>query len=144
MRQSIGGAALAVAAALGIGGCVGSEATFSPGDAASTDSGSLTGKVDGGSVDSGKPPGDGAASLDATADSRTNPDSSANADAADAGPPPPPPVRGKAGLDVTAGGSVSKSTSFKLVGAVGESPGGNGIAKSSSYTLKGGVIAGTQ
>jgi hypothetical protein len=48
------------------------------------------------------------------------------------------------GFDLTAGGNVSKSPSYKLVGAVGESPGGNGMNKSKSYTLKGGVVSDTQ
>jgi hypothetical protein len=64
----------------------------------------------------------------------------------DAGLAPPPPVTtpGKAGFDLAAGGNVSSSAKYKLVGVVGEGPGGNVIAKSASYTLKGGVVAATQ
>jgi hypothetical protein len=58
--------------------------------------------------------------------------------------PPPPPVSGKAGFGLTAGGSVSTSTHYKLVGAVGESPGAALVSTSTSYTLKGGLVAATQ
>jgi hypothetical protein len=58
--------------------------------------------------------------------------------------PPPPPVGGKAGFDITAGGNVSTSTNYKLIGSVGEAPGGNVVSKSTSYTLKGGLVAATQ
>jgi hypothetical protein len=52
------------------------------------------------------------------------------------------PVRpGKPGLDLTAGGSVSTSPRYKLVGVLGESPGGNVVGRSASYTLYGGVVA---
>jgi hypothetical protein len=61
----------------------------------------------------------------------------------DAQPPPPPP-HGKPGFDLTAGGNSSKSASYALIGAVGEGPGGNGVSKSTKYTLKGGIVAGTQ
>ena len=53
-------------------------------------------------------------------------------------------VQGRQGFDLTAGGNVSKSPSYKLVGAVGESPGGNKMSKSTSYTVRGGVIFETQ
>ena len=56
----------------------------------------------------------------------------------------PPPVPGKPGYDTVTGGSWSKSTNFSLVGAIGESPGGNTVGKSANYTLNGGVIAVTQ
>jgi hypothetical protein len=52
---------------------------------------------------------------------------------------PPPP--GKPGLDITAGGTWGKSAHFALVAAAGESPGGNRVGTSTSYTLKAGVIA---
>jgi len=51
------------------------------------------------------------------------------------------PVRpGKPGFDLTAGGSVSRSPRYKLVGALGESPGGNVVGGATSYTLYGGVV----
>jgi hypothetical protein len=53
-------------------------------------------------------------------------------------------MHGKQAFDLTAGGNVSKSPSYKLVGAVGESPGGNGMSKSTSYTVRGGVVSETQ
>jgi hypothetical protein len=51
------------------------------------------------------------------------------------------PRPGKPGLDLTAGGSVSTSPKYRLVGALGESPGGNVVGKSAAYTLYGGVVA---
>jgi len=51
----------------------------------------------------------------------------------------PPPS--KPGFDLTAGGNVSTSPKYRLVGTLGESPGGNVVGKSASYTLYGGVVA---
>jgi hypothetical protein len=48
---------------------------------------------------------------------------------------------GKPGLDLTAGGNVSTSPKYRLVGALGESPGGNVVGRSASYTLYGGLVA---
>lgn len=59
-------------------------------------------------------------------------------------PPPPPPAVGKPGMDVTAGGNVSKTSRYTLIATVGEAPGGNVVSKSSMYTLKAGVVAATQ
>ncbi len=56
----------------------------------------------------------------------------------------PPPLASKPGLDITAGGTYSASASYSLIGAVGESPGGNNVSKSQHYALKAGVIAATQ
>lgn len=70
-------------------------------------------------------------------------DGGGTADGGDGGRPPPP-VPGKPGFDLTAGGNISKSTGYKLFGAVGEGPGSNVIGKSPKYTLKGGVVAVTQ
>jgi hypothetical protein len=71
-----------------------------------------------------------------------------DADAADVGPeispPPPPPEGGKTGMDLTAGGNVSSSPNYKLIGSLGEAPGGNSVSKSQNYTLKGGLVAATQ
>jgi hypothetical protein len=66
----------------------------------------------------------------------------AAADAMDSAPPPPVP--GKPGFDFTAGGNTSVSENYKLIGAVGEAPGSNVVGRSTNYTLKGGVVAGTQ
>lgn len=75
----------------------------------------------------------------------TDADAGAKADSADApvdtGLPPTP---AKPGFDLTAGGAASRSTSYFLVGAVGESPGWNGVSISTSYTLHGGVVGSTQ
>lgn len=59
-------------------------------------------------------------------------------------PPPPPPVAGKPGMDITAAGTYGKSSKYALVAAVGESPGGNSVGKSSKFTLQAGVVAVTQ
>ena len=57
----------------------------------------------------------------------------------------PPPVAGKAGTDLTAGGILSTSANYQLIGALGESPGGvTALSTSTHYVLQGGVIAGTQ
>jgi hypothetical protein len=76
---------------------------------------------------------------------------------ADVAPPPPvdadmpevgvdaqPPPTGKPGLDFTAGGVFGKSSHHSMVAALGESPGGNLIGKTSRFTLQAGVIAVTQ
>jgi hypothetical protein len=82
---------------------------------------------------------------DGQADSSPGMDADAKADGGDAlvesGPPPTP---AKPGFDLTAGGAVSKSTHYFFVGAVGESPGWNGVSTSTSYTMHGGVIGSTQ
>jgi len=71
------------------------------------------------------------------------PEDAALADTGSDSPPPPPP--GKPGFDITAAGNTSTSTHYVLIGALGESPGGNIVTGTSpSYVLKGGVIAGTQ
>ncbi|MGO9837839.1 MAG: hypothetical protein ACLP1X_26930 [Polyangiaceae bacterium] len=56
------------------------------------------------------------------------------------------PIPNRPGLDITAGGNTSTSTSYLLIGAVGEGPGTANmiVGTSMNYTLKGGVIAGTQ
>jgi hypothetical protein len=56
----------------------------------------------------------------------------------------PPPTPAKPGFDMTAGGAASRSAHYFLVGAVGESPGWNGVSVSTSYTLHGGVVGSTQ
>ena len=57
----------------------------------------------------------------------------------------PPPVTGKPGTDLTAGGGVQSSAHFKMITALGESPGGNVIVSSSAnFVIHGGVVAGTQ
>ena len=57
-----------------------------------------------------------------------------------AGPAP----AGNPGMDLTSGGNVSASPHYTLVGAVSETPGGNVVATSKSYTLAGGVVANGQ
>jgi hypothetical protein len=94
-----------------------------------------------GAADTSVPPTDAQpdTSPGADADAGSKPDS---ADArVDTGPPPTP---AKAGFDLTAGGAASRSTNYFLVGAVGESPGWNGVSLSTSYTLHGGVVGSTQ
>jgi hypothetical protein len=59
-------------------------------------------------------------------------------------PPPPPPPPGKPGFDLTSGGNVSTSTHYKLVGALGEAPGGYTLSTSTTYKFRGGVVAETQ
>lgn len=127
---------------LATGGCTGLLGDFGSGPAG--DSGTIDAGIAGdGGGDSSMTPvdaGDGSPLLNEAAppnDSALGDDSPADA------PRPPPP--GKPGFDLTAGGNTSTSTNYILIGAIGESPGGNIITGTSpSYTLKGGVIAGTQ
>lgn len=60
----------------------------------------------------------------------------------DAGPPDVGPP-GAPGFGLSAGAAVMTSAGFKLYGVLGESPGGNTVSKSASYTLRGGVIGAT-
>jgi hypothetical protein len=59
----------------------------------------------------------------------------------DAGPPVGPP--GVPGFGLSAGAAVMKSANYKVYAVLGESPGGNTVSKSASYTLHGGVIGTT-
>jgi hypothetical protein len=105
---------------------------------------------DGNTPDSNGPmPGDsggmdssiGDSGRDASADAPTTVDAPVDAPI-EAGPPP---VAGKAGTDITAGGILSASANYQLIGALGESPGGvTALSTSTHYVLQGGVIAGTQ
>jgi hypothetical protein len=118
-----------------LGGCTGVLGDFTVGGSGGEDSGPT--------VDGNLPP-----PTDASSHPDTNPPPPVDAgtdggqtDAAEAGPPPTP---GKAGLDLTTGGTYSKSAKFSMWAAVGESPGGNTVSKSASFKLQGGVVAGTQ
>lgn len=113
-----------------------------------------TGGGGGGSTDGGRPDvgtGGGEAGRpdgapDSSSSSGSSGGSSGGGDAGDdAPPPPPPPPAGKPGFDITSAGGSSASTNYKLrVGALGEAPGGYVVGHSINYTLKGGVVAGTQ
>jgi hypothetical protein len=76
-------------------------------------------------TDSGEMDGGG----DATPDVLSTPD---------VGPP------GNPGVAITAGGTYSKSAHYTVIGALGESPGGNTTAQSQNYKLQSGVIGATQ
>ncbi len=56
----------------------------------------------------------------------------------------PPPVAGRPGSDLTSGGQVSISASYKLVGAVSESPGQNASESSPNHKIVTGIIGTTQ
>jgi len=149
VRAMVGRRGLALILSLGAAACVGSEATFSGGDAAGTgaDGMSAMGSVEGGSHDgastsSGASSGDAAPSSEAGSGAQSGSTGDGGGSSGDGGGAHPAPS--KPGFDITAGGNISKSTGYRLVGAVGESPGGNVVGKSKSYTLKGGVVAGTQ
>jgi hypothetical protein len=47
-------------------------------------------------------------------------------------------------MDVVSGGTVMKSTSYKLVLTTGQSPGGNGVMASTNFKLRSGVVGATQ
>jgi hypothetical protein len=71
-------------------------------------------------------------------------DGSSGSGSSDAGPeaqPPPPP--GQPAFDMVAGGAVSTSANYVLIGTVGESP-GVVVGTSPSYKLRGGVVGATQ
>lgn len=132
--------AFSLALALGTAsGCTSLLGDFASGGGGSTGDGGKAdvqaGTGDGGSSSSGGP------STDAMSDTGVTPmDASDEGEAA----PPPPPAAGKPGFDLTSGGNSGASINYKLRSALGEAPGGYVIGKSSSYVLKGGVIAGTQ
>jgi len=129
----------ALALVFAAGGCTGLLGDFGAGPAG--DGGTLDTGVHGSSGGAtGGDAGDGsAAPSEAAPPADAPPGDGAQVDA----PPLPPP--GKPGFDLTAAGNTSTSPNYVLLGAVGESPGGNIIVgRSSSYILKGGVIAGTQ
>lgn len=133
---------LMLALMLATGGCTGLLGDFGAGPAG--DSGTIDVGIAGSSGgDASVPQGDaGDASLLPTEGAAPGDSALGNDSPADATPTPPP---GKPGFDITAGGNTSTSTNYILIAAVGESPGGNIIIGTSpSYTLKGGVIAGTQ
>jgi hypothetical protein len=55
-----------------------------------------------------------------------------------------PPVVGRPGSDLTSGGQISTSASYKLIGAVSESPGQNQTSSSPSHKVVTGIIGTTQ
>jgi hypothetical protein len=55
-----------------------------------------------------------------------------------------PSVTGNTASGLTAGGAYSTSANYKLVGSVGQAPGGNTSSGSASFKLQGGVIGATQ
>jgi len=117
-------------------------------DGVSTDSGTPAGN------DGGKPPNtedgsvgiDSPVSEDGAAPDNFVPPSDGGTDSADATPPPnldagPP---GNPGLAITTGGTYSTSAHFLVIGAMGESPGGNLTSSSTNFKLQSGVIGATQ
>ncbi|MCU0656846.1 MAG: hypothetical protein MUF64_16815 [Polyangiaceae bacterium] len=48
------------------------------------------------------------------------------------------------GTALVSGGTVAKSSKYTLVTTTGQAPGGNGVAKSSKYQLRGGLVGVTQ
>jgi hypothetical protein len=47
-------------------------------------------------------------------------------------------------MDMVAGGIRAHSANFTLILTLGESPGGNGVAKSTLYQVRGGLVSSTQ
>jgi len=133
-RYSVG--ALLLAVAMGsLTACVGDDTNFFGPEAGAYDTGAFdTGTVPDASV------------LDASGDVDV-PDTSAPdvsvPDAGKEGGVDAGPLGRAAGALVT-GGTVSRSAGFKLVGTLGTSPGGSGVAKSSNYKLHDGVVGATQ
>ena len=75
---------------------------------------------------------------DASADGGTARDAAADIGPPDVGPP------GAPGFGLSAGAAIMKSAKFKVYAVLGESPGGNTVSKSASYTMHGGVIGATK
>jgi hypothetical protein len=48
------------------------------------------------------------------------------------------------GKDFVAGGVRAHSANFTIILSLGESPGGNGLAKSTLYQVRGGLVSSTQ
>jgi hypothetical protein len=67
-------------------------------------------------------------------------DSASIVDAGGAGDAP----QGRPGIDAVVGGRIMRSSGHVLVLSVGESPGGNGVARSSKHRLAGGLVGTTQ
>lgn len=113
-------------------GCTAVLGDFSVGQPNSTaDSG-------GDDVSSSDDGGQGDSAVDANADADAGDDGSVDAGPPDVGPP------GVPGFGLSAGAAVMKSANFKVYAVLGESPGGNTVSKSASYTLHGGVIGATK
>ena len=53
-------------------------------------------------------------------------------------------VASRPGMDFVAGGVRARSTNFTIILTLGESPGGNGLAKSTLYQVRGGLVSSTQ
>jgi hypothetical protein len=133
LRRTTAMAFLALASA-----CTSVLGDFAVGPSGSSDGGTLAETGPGGDAGAGP---DGAQG-DATLDTGSGVPDGSPRDAATESPPPPPP--GKPGVDITSGGNTSTSTHYRLIGAVGEAPGGYVVGRSANYALRGGVIAETQ
>jgi hypothetical protein len=55
-----------------------------------------------------------------------------------------PVTTSRPGMDMVAGGVHAKSANFTIILTLGESPGGNGLAKSTLYEVRGGLVSSTQ
>jgi hypothetical protein len=122
-------AALEAAFAVSTVGCGGSSGAPSP------------------SHDGGVPVVDSGVELDA-ADAAAVPDAASHVDAApstdastgDGSTGITIGLPGRPGQDLVTGGAFSKSTNFTLYWTTGESPGGNGVMKSTGYKMIGGIV----
>jgi len=47
-------------------------------------------------------------------------------------------------MDMMSGGNVMSSANYKLILSTGQGPGGNGVMKSATYRLNGGLVGATQ
>ncbi len=128
---------VAVCTAMAAVGCGGSDSTVDGSDTGTGDDGGDAGEA-----------GDDAGEAGNDAGDDTLTDSGGGGDAADApgdgGLDAAPVVNGLPGLALSAGGTVCKSTNYKMIVTLGQSPGGNGTGKSTNYQLRGGVIGASQ
>ncbi len=128
--------ALFIAVIVAAGGCTGVLGDFSSAQI-DADGGTLPTGDSGGDVNTPPPPPPDDGGSDAPVDIDSGFDAGVDS-AIPLGPP------GKPGQSLTGGGTLAKSTNYKVWVAVGESPGGQITSTSTSYKLQSGVIGATQ
>jgi hypothetical protein len=147
MRSWVGlGAVAAAVYALGAGGCVGAEPT-AVGDGTggeSSTSSHTSGTGPGSTASSTGTHATTSSSSGATGGGGHTSSGSTSTGAAAGGGGSTPVVPGSPGDALTSGGTISKSASYKLIGAVSESPGGHTQSASPQHKLHTGVLGTTQ
>jgi hypothetical protein len=137
------GLALLIAA---IGGCGGSSSSAGGKDAApavdTASAGDTAPAVDTAPVvDTAPTPDVAPPAVDAGRDATTRPDAGRDGPAPDGGPAG---LAAHRGTSVMAGAVQAKSSRFRVIMSIGQSPGGNGTAATSTYKARGGLVGATQ